>query len=427
MNGLEVVSPRIAVASFVGTALEFFDFYIYGTAAAIAFGPTFFPADSDRAQWLALATIPIVFIARPIGAVIFGQIGDRMGRIPALVASLLLTGFSTMLIGVLPAYQDIGAGAPLALCILRIGQGIGFGGEWAGAVLLVVESAPLKRRAFFATFPQLGAPVGIIAANAVFLILVELLGRDQFTTWGWRVPFLLSAVLVAVSFYVRLTLLETPAFHAMRSHGNPVCVPLREVLCHHAGRLTIGALAVVACYTLLYLGAMLSLSYGTASLRLSRTSFLGLECMAVIVIVLATIASGLLADRFGSHRVLMGGLALTALSGFPFNRALGSENVAAVMVFLFVELLLMGAILAPIGAWLSELFPVSVRYSGLATSWNLGSILGALLTPHVAQSFADFGGLSWVGDYLAAVSFIGFIAVLMSGEMTSRVASLPDG
>jgi MFS family permease len=429
MDALEAISPRIAIASFVGTALEFYDFYIYGTAAAIVFGPTFFPVGSDTAQWLALASFAIVFIARPVGAVIFGHIGDRQGRTAALAASLLLTGISTMLIGILPGYRDIGVGAPLALCILRFAQGIGFGGEWAGAVLLVVESAPVKRRGWWAVFPQLGAPVGFIGANAVFLVLTELLGSDQFVIWGWRLAFLFSAVLVAAGFYVRLTLSETPLFQAMLSREKPARMPLGLLLRRHGGRMILGALAVVACYTLFYFGTTLSLSYGTAVLRLSRTHFLGLECVAVVAIALATMVSGWLADRFGRNHVLLGGLALTAMSGFLFDRMLGSGYVPTVMLFLFIELLLMGVTLAPMGAWLPELFPTGVRYSGASLSCNLGSILGASLTPYVAQGLADRGGLSWVGAYLAVVCFISFLAVLMLGEMTSADSAdqLSDG
>jgi metabolite-proton symporter len=417
MSGLEKITLRIAVASFVGTAIEFYDLYAYGTAAAIVFGPIFFPASSEAAQLLnALATFAIAFIARPIGSAIFGHFGDRKGRKTTLVASLLIMGVCTTLIGMLPGYNQIGAYAPIALCILRFGQGIGFGGEWAGAALLVVENAPVNRRAWFAMFPQLGGPIGFIAANAVFLVLAETLDADQFRNWGWRLPFLFSAVLVLLGLYVRLKLVETPIFKRMLDREAPVRVPLGELFRHYGGRTILGSLAMVACYALFYLSTVFSLGYGTTVLKMSRPDFLALECVAIIGMVVAIPISAMLCDRFGRHPVLLVGLALTALSGTLYDRMLGSGSVPIVTTFLFLELFLMGLIFAPMGAFLPELFPTRVRYTGASITYNLGGILGASFAPYIAQSLANRGGLPWVGAYLAIACVISFGAVLLLGE-----------
>jgi metabolite-proton symporter len=430
VSEFDKMNPRIAVASFVGTAIEFYDFYAYGTAAAIVFGPTFFPPSSEAAQLLnSLATFAIAFIARPIGSAIFGHFGDRRGRKATLVASLLIMGLCTMLIGLLPGYQQIGAYAPIALCVLRFGQGIGLGGEWAGAALLVIENAPVERRAWFAMFPQLGGPVGFIAANGVFLVLAEVLDGDQFRSWGWRLPFLFSAVLVIIGLYVRLKLVETPIFKKMLDREMPVRVPLGELFRYYGRRTILGTLAMVACYALFYLSTVFSLGYGTTVLKMSRQDFLALECVAIIGMAIAIPISARLCDRFGRYPVLLVGLALTALSGALFDRMLGSGSVPIVTAFLFVELFLMGLIFAPMGAFLPELFPTRVRYTGASIAYNLGGILGASFAPYIAQSLANRGGLPWVGAYLAIACLISFAAVLLLGETagTDLTAPLPGG
>jgi metabolite-proton symporter len=417
VSEFEKMTPRIAVASFVGTAIELYDFYVYGTAAAIVFGPTFFPSSSEAAQSLsALATFAVAFIARPIGSAIFGHFGDRKGRKTTLVASLLIMGICTTLIGLLPGYQQIGAYAPMALCVLRFGQGIGFGGEWAGAALLVIENAPVTRRTWFAMFPQLGAPVGFIGANGVFLVLAEVLDGDQFRNWGWRLPFLFSAVLVVIGLYVRLKLVETPIFKKMLDREMPVRIPLGELFRHHGRRMILGTLATVACYALFYLSTVFALGYGTSVQKISRSDFLGLECVAIIGMAIAIPISARLCDRFGRYPILLGGLALTALSGALFDRMLGSGSVPTVTLFLFIQLFLMGLIYAPMGAFLPELFPTRVRYTGASITYNLGGILGASFAPYIAQSLANREGLRWVGAYLAIACLVSFVAVLLLGE-----------
>jgi MFS family permease len=423
---------RVAIMGFVGTAFVFYDFYIYCTAAAIAFGPIFSPSTAEATRWLALAGFAIALVARLIGAVIFGYFGDRKGRKPALVVSLLLTGACTTLIGILPGYRDVGILSPIALCVLHFGQGIGFGGGWAGAVLLAVETSPVGLRTRFAMFPQLGAPVGFIAANATLLVLAEVLGSDQFLDWGWRLPFLFGVVLVIVGLYVRLKLDDTPVFQAMLAREKPARMPVGELFDRHGRRTILGAVAIAACYTLFYLSTVLSLSYGTSVLRMPRAGFLSLEWKAVVAMAIAMIISAWLADRYGPRRILMAGLALTALSGALFDRMLGSGSASTVMLFLFIELLLMGMIFAPMGAFLPGLFPGRVRYMGAAISYNLGGVLGTSFAPSIAQQLADRGGLPWVGAYLAAMCLISFLAVWMLGETSTAdladqlSGSLPD-
>ncbi len=408
---------RIMVASLVGTTIEFYDFYIYGVAAALVVGQVFFPAAAPGAQALnAFLTFGIAFLARPVGSVLFGHFGDRVGRKATLVASLLVMGLSTALIGVLPGYDRLGPAAPVLLCLLRLGQGIGLGGEWGGAALLAVENAPAGRRAWFGMFPQLGPALGFLLANGLFLALLLGLGTDRFLLWGWRVPFLLSAVLVGVGLYVRMSLTETPAFRAAMRGGAPVAVPLAEVLARHWRQLAQGSLAMVVCYALFYVTTVFALGYGTGTRHIPRTDFLGLLCGAVVFMALATPLSAWAADRFGRRPVLLVASGLAALSGFLLPGALGGGSTVEVFAFLALELGLMGLTFAPMGALLPELFPVRVRYTGACTAYNLGGILGASLAPYLAQVLLQAGGLPWVGFYVSTAALVSFAAVLTLRE-----------
>jgi metabolite-proton symporter len=408
---------RIAVASFIGTAIEYYDFNVYATAAALVFGPIFFPSSSQTAQLLSsFATFAIGFIARPIGSAIFGHFGDRSGRKSTLVAALLIMGGCTVLIGLLPGYAEIGFWAPLFLCVLRFGQGIGLGGEWGGAALLAIENAPASRRGWYGMFPQLGAPVGFISANSVFLILATSIGTEQFQAWGWRIPFLLSALLVAVGLYVRLKMTETPVFKEAMRRERPAAVPLGELFSRYGMQTLLGTLSMVAGYAIFYLSTVFTLGYGPAAFRLSRQDFLVIECIAIFGMVIAIPLSASLSDRFGRRPVLLIGLALTSLSGFVFGPLLGSGSIPVITLLLFSELFLMGLIFAPMGALLPELFPTRVRYTGASVTYNLGGIFGASFAPYIAQTLATRGGLSWVGAYLTAAALMSFCAVLAIGE-----------
>jgi metabolite-proton symporter len=408
---------RIVFASFIGTAIEFYDFYVYATAAALVIGPVFFPHGSAMAQALsAFVTFGIAFVARPIGSFLFGHFGDRIGRKSTLVASLLVMGLSTTLIGFLPGYDAIGSLAPVLLCILRFGQGIGLGGEWGGAALLATENAPAGRRGWFGMFPQLGPSVGFLASNGLFFTLALTLSDAQFRSWGWRVPFISSAVLVALGLYVRLKIAETPAFRAAMERAERVRVPFVALLTHHSRATLAGAFAMVVCYTLFYISTVFTLSYGVSTLHIPRQTFLGMLCFAVLFMALATPIAAAASDRFGRRPVLMIGIAAAIASGFTMAPLVGSGSLLLVTAFLTLELFLMGVTFAPMGALLPELFPTAVRYTGAGVAYNLGGILGASVAPYIAQMLATRGGLAWVGGYVSIAAAVSLIAVFAMRE-----------
>ena len=399
-------------ASLIGTAVEFYDFYIYATAAALVFGPLFFPSSSPSAQLLAAyASFGIAFVARPVGSLVFGHFGDRIGRKSTLVASLLVMGGSTLAIAFLPTYATAGWVAPLLLCLLRFGQGLGLGGEWGGAALLAVENAPPGFAARFGMFPQLGAPVGFIAANGFFLLLDLWLTPEQFQTWGWRIPFLGSALLIGVGLWVRLKLTETPAFKASLAHAPPPRVPIIEVLRDHGRALVAGSFAVVACYAIFYLTTAFALGYGTTTLGYSRTEFLSIQLIAILFLAVGIVASGILSDRCTPRAVLMAGCTATVAAGFLLAPMLGSGSALLILTFLSLALLLMGFVYGPLGAWLPGLFPVRVRYSGASLAFNLGGILGGALAPLIAAALATRGGLVPVGLYLSGAALVSLVAL----------------
>lgn len=412
---------RIIIASLVGTSIEFYDFYVYATAAALVFGPLFFPGESDSAQLLsAFATFSIAFIARPLGSALFGHFGDRIGRKSTLVASLLIMGVSTLLIGLLPGYAQIGFWAPLLLCLLRFGQGLGLGGEWGGAALLATENAPPGKRAWFGMFPQLGAPIGFILANGLFLLLALNLSEADFRSWGWRIPFLLSALMLGVGLYVRLALVESPVFREAMAREERVDLPLKNLLRDHWRPTLLGTLAMVVCYALFYIATVFSLSYGTKTLGFSRHEFLGLQCLAILFMALAILISARLADRYGRRPVMLTGIVLAALSGFFMEPFFSTGQALPVTAFMALELFLMGLVFAPMGAFLPELFPTSVRYTGASVAYNIGGILGASFAPYLAQLLVARGGLPWVGGYVTVAALVSLVAVLLVQETRDK-------
>jgi metabolite-proton symporter len=404
---------RIAVASLVGTTIEFYDFYIYGTAAALVLGRLFFPPGAPGSQSMAaFLTFGIAFLARPLGSFLFGHFGDRVGRKSTLVVSLLVMGLSTALIGFLPDYNSAGMAAPVLLCLLRLGQGLGLGGEWGGAALLATENAPAGRRAWFGMFPQLGPSFGFLLSNGMFLLLSVALSDTQFLAWGWRIPFLASAVLVVIGLYVRGKLSETPAFLKLAERGGRVTLPLGAVLRHHLRPLLLGSLAMVVCYVIFYISTVFALGYATGVRHVPRTTFLGVLCIAVLAMAVVTPISAALADRFGRRAVLLVGSALAMASGFLLPALLGAESLFGIALFPVMELALMGLVFAPMGAFLPELFPAEVRYTGASAAYNLGGILGASLAPYAAQLLLAHGSLPWVGYYIIGAGAISFLAVL---------------
>ena len=409
---------RIALASFIGTAIEFYDFYIYGMAAAMVIGPVFFPDGSAATQVLsAFLTFSVAFLTRPLGAMLFGHFGDRVGRKATLVSSLLVMGISTTLIGCLPGYGAIGVWAPVLLCLCRFGQGIGLGGEWGGAALFATENAPKGQRGLYGMFPQLGPPVGFLLATASFLLLAYFLSEQEFKAWGWRIPFLGSSVLVMIGLYIRLALAETPVFAKVLQQNQRSTVPIKEILSSHLTPLLLGALAMVVCYALFYISTVFSLSYGTNTLNISRQYFLGMLSVAVIFMVIATPLSAWAGDVYGRRPVLLIACTAALLSGFALEPMLTTGSPLVITAFLSIELFLMGAIFAPMGALLPELFPAHLRYTGAGTAYNLGGILGASFAPYIAQRLVSEGGLTWVGGYVSLAAVISLLAIYLLREL----------
>ncbi len=410
---------RVLAASLVGTAVEFYDFYIYATAAALVFGPLFFPSEEPGLQLLAsYASFSVAFFARPLGAIAFGHFGDRIGRKSTLVTSLLIMGVSTFLIAFLPTHAVIGWWAPVLLCLLRFGQGFGLGGEWGGAALLAVENAPPGKAARYGMFPQLGAPVGFIASNGLFLLLGLYLSGDDFKEWGWRIPFLGSALLVGIGLWVRLKLTETPAFAAALAEAPPPKVPFGELMRGHWREVLGGTFAAVACFAIFYLATAFALGYGTTKLGMAREAFLGLQLFAILFLAAGIIVSGFAADRFGAGNVLMAGCGLTMLVALTIVPTLGSGEPPMVALFLSMALFAMGLTYGPLGAWLPSLFPARVRYSGASVAFNMAGILGGGLAPLIAQRLSDSAGLGAVGGYLAlcsGLSLVGLLALRAKG------------
>lgn len=398
---------RVLAASLIGTAVEFYDFYIYATAASLIFPALFFPSSSPTAQLMAsYGSLALAFFARPLGAAIFGHYGDRVGRKATLVTSLMLMGGCTLLIGFLPTHAQIGWWAPLILCLLRFGQGLGLGGEWGGAALLAVENAPPGWRARFGMFPQLGAPVGFIAANGLFLILATLLSEADFLAWGWRLPFLGSAVLVFLGLWVRLKLTETPEFAAAKAESPPPAVPLATLLSSHLGAAIAGTFACAACFAVYYIATAFALGYGTTTLKIDRSIFLSLQLGAILFMAFSIILAGWWADRSSPTRVLAWGCAGTILMGIVFGPMIGTGALLPIFLILSLALFLMGFVYGPLGAYLPALFPIQLRYTGASFAFNLGGILGGALAPIVATWLIGVQGVELVGLYMSAAAAI---------------------
>ncbi len=396
---------RVLFASLVGTTIEFYDFYIFATAAVLVFPRLFFPpGDPTTATLQSLATFAVAFFARPVGSALFGHFGDRLGRKTTLVAALLTMGLSTVLIGLLPTYETVGVLAPVLLVLLRIGQGLGLGGEWGGAVLLATENAPPGRRGWYGMFPQLGAPLGFLASTGTFLALATLLDEADFLAWGWRIPFVGSAVLVLVGLYVRLRLTETPAFRAAQQRREVVRVPALAVLTRHWRELVLGTLVAMAVFALFYLMTVFTLAWGTSRLGFSRSEFLWLQMGSVLFFGLAIPLSALYADRVGTRTALGAAGVLIALYGFAFGPLFGSGSASGAFVAMALGLTAMGCMYGPLGTALGELFPTAVRYTGASLTFNLAGIFGGSLAPYVATTLAARYGLPAVGAYLSAVA-----------------------
>ena len=394
-------SPQqVLLASLIGTTIEFFDFYIFATAAVLVFPALFFPkSDPLSARLASLATFAIAFIARPIGSALFGHFGDRIGRKRTLVIALVTMGVSTVAIGALPTYSAIGIWAPSLLAVCRFGQGIGLGGEWGGALLLAVENATAKTRAWYGMFPQLGAPLGLFTSGAAFLALSQWMPEKDFLLWGWRLPFLASAALVGVGLWVRLTLTETPVFAGAKARGETERVPLLAVVRGYKKALVAGVLSSLATFTIVYLITTFALLWGTTVEGYSRTRFLLMELAGTVFFALGVPWSAVLAAR-GRKKVMVTVTVALALFGVAMAWLFGA-GTWGVMAMLMVGHGLMGVTYGTLGTLLSELFPTRVRYTGSSLAFNLAGILGASMAPYVATWLAHRYGLWSVGAYLA--------------------------
>jgi metabolite-proton symporter len=414
--GPRVNTPaQVLFASLVGTTIEFFDFYIYATAAVLVFPALFFPPTDPNAATLAsLATFGIAFLARPIGSALFGHFGDRIGRKATLVAALLTMGVSTVAIGMLPPYASIGIAAPLLLALCRFGQGLGLGGEWGGAVLLAVENAPPGKRAWYGMFPQLGAPIGFLMSGGVFLLLSRWLTNEQFLGWGWRIPFLASAALVIVGLYVRLTITETPLFRDAVSRRQRVKVPMLVVFRDHLGTLVVGTMVSLTVFVLFYLMTVFALSWGTSALGFSREQFLVIQLSGMVCFALTIPLAAVLAERARRATLMAVTVAIAAFSLVmaPLFEA-GTVGAVAAMA---IGLALMGMSYGPLGTVLSELFPTAVRYTGSSLTFNLAGIFGASLAPYAATWLAQNYGLQYVGYYLCASAAISLLGLVLTRE-----------
>ncbi|GAU66269.1 putative major facilitator superfamily transporter [Streptomyces sp. NBRC 110611] len=412
---------RVAVASFIGTAIEFYDFYIYGTAAALVLNHAFFPAlDPVNATLASFSTYAVAFVARPLGSVLFGHFGDRVGRKSVLVVSLLLMGLSTALVGLLPGYGTWGLWAPLLLVALRFLQGIGLGGEWGGAALLAVEHAPRGRRGLYAAFPQLGPSVGFFAATGVFWLLSSVLDDAAFRSWGWRVPFLLSFLLVGVGLFVRLKISETPVFARAMAARETGRVPAVDVLRRHPRELLLGAGGMIVAYGLFYTATTYCLAYTTGTLGIPRSTMLGLSLVACLFLAAGTWLAATRSDGAGRRRLILAGSGLAALWGPVLFPLLETGRPVLIAVGMGGALFCMGVVYGPMGAYLPELFGTAVRYSGASLAYNLGGVLGGAVAPLLATRLQSAFGSASVGWYVSAMAAVSLVCVLALPETRER-------
>lgn len=419
---------KVALASMVGTAIEFFDYYIYAAAAVLVFNTQFFHSgDPLSDDLLSLSTLALAFFARPIGSALFGHFGDKIGRKKTLVASLVLMGGSTVVIGLLPTYSQIGIWAPILLCICRVGQGIGLGGEWGGAALVATENAPEGKRAWYGTFPQLGAPIGLLVANATFFLVSYFWGQQALVEWAWRIPFVSSLALVLVGLYVRLTLHESHVFVEAEEKGKKLKAPVSVVFTKHFKPMVIGTFIMVATYSLFYIMTAFAQAYSRTPSTLSEAgypmglgipanTFTGLLLMSAIVFAIFISISGLYADKIGRRKWLIWTTVSILIFALCMPLFLGNGTPTSVFAFLVIGMALMGMTFGPMAALLPELFPTEVRYSGASLAYNIASIIGATIAAMISLKINALYGLMGVGIYLAINAFLTLLALLASKE-----------
>jgi len=405
----------VLIASLAGTTIEFFDFYIYGTAAVLVFPKLFFPAADPTTGILeSLATFALAFFARPVGAALFGHFGDRIGRKATLIAALMTMGISTVAIGLLPTYQSIGIAGPILLALFRFGQGVGLGGEWGGAVLLATENAPPGKKAWYGMFPQFGAPLGFLLSTGTFLIIGKMMNDEQFFSFGWRIPFIASALLVWVGLYVRLKLIETPDFLKVIANNERVRFPVIDVIIKYTKALVLGTIASITVFLFFYLMTVFTLSWGTNVLGYSHAGFLGAQTFSMLFFATGILISAWLADRYGRGNILLFATVCIFIFGLLFSQLFIPGNWPVIVIFLILGMFLMGLIYGPLGTALAEIFPIPVRYTGSSLSFTLAGILGASLTPYLATKLAKAYGLEYVGYYLCIAAILSIIALVIA-------------
>jgi metabolite-proton symporter len=405
---------HVLFGSLIGTTIEFFDFYIYANAAVLVFPKLFFSSSSPTMATLqSLATFSIAFISRPIGSAFFGHYGDKIGRKFTLVAALLTMGVSTVAIGFLPSYASIGVAAPLLLMLCRFGQGVGLGGEWGGAVLLAIENAPPNKRAWYGMFPQLGAPIGLLLSGGTFLLLTDSMSSEDFMDYGWRIPFIASSLLVLVGFYIRLKITETPSFENSKKEHEEVKVPFLTLIKSYKNQLIFGTLAAVTTFLVFYLMTVFTLSWATSDLGFLKRDALLMQLFSVLFFALFIPVSAVVADKIGRRKMLIIATIAIAIFGFFFSFFLNSGSTLMVTTFICMGMALMGFTYGPLGTFLSELFPTSVRYSGASLTFNMAGILGAAFAPMIAIWLASTYSLTYVGFYLTIAACISLFALLV--------------
>ncbi|WP_296682902.1 MFS transporter [Flavobacterium sp.] len=405
---------HVLFGSLIGTTIEFFDFYIYANAAVLVFPQLFFPGtDSTTSVLQSLATFSIAFFARPIGSAVFGHYGDKIGRKTTLVVALLTMGISTVSIGFLPSYASIGIAAPILLMLCRFGQGVGLGGEWGGAVLLAIENAPPHKRAWYGMFPQLGAPIGLVLSGGTFLLLTNSMSSQDFLEYGWRIPFIASSLLVLVGFYIRLKITETAAFETAKKEQEEVKLPFVTLLKSYRKELLFGTFAAVTTFVVFYLMTVFMLNWNTKELKFSNKEALLIQLFSVLFFAAFIPVSAVIADKIGRRKMLIYASLAIAVFGLFFSPFLNSGSTILVTFFLCLGMALMGFTYGPIGTFLSELFPTTVRYSGASLTFNLAGIIGAAFAPMIAIWIATNYGLNFVGYYLSAAAVISVISLLV--------------